>query len=110
MPDGLVRCTYTRRFPYATLGSSGRRVGRQCFPEKEVGVKRTIVFIITALMLAISMAGPAAAGGINWVDTGCSNPAGHWPAGQQPTCNGAGLDQHGEYQNPAGKAPPGQNK
>jgi hypothetical protein len=75
---------------------------------KRVGVKRTVIFIVTALALAISMAGPAAAK-ITSVDTACTNPAGKWPGGQQPTCNGAGLTQWSENQNPAGHAPPGQN-
>jgi hypothetical protein len=44
------------------------------------------------------------------VDTECSNPAGHLPPGQQPTCTGGGLTQETENQNPAGHAPPGHNK
>ena len=35
----------------------------------------------------------------------CTNNGGNEPSGQQPTCTGGGLTQ-----NPAGNAPPGQNK
>jgi hypothetical protein len=79
------------------------------FPEKEVGVKRTIVFIITALLLAISMAGPATAK-IEPVDTRCST-AGGPQVDSKTTCPGGnGLTQEWENQNPHGFAPPGQNK
>ena len=43
-------------------------------------------------------------------DTGCTNGGGNSPGGQQPSCQGAGLTQETENQNPAGSAPPGQNK
>jgi hypothetical protein len=44
------------------------------------------------------------------VNTGCVNNGGQYPGGQQPNCTGGGLTQETENQNPAGKAPPGQNK
>lgn len=37
------------------------------------------------------------------------NNGGHQPGGQQPSCQGGGLTQNSENQNPAGHAPPGQN-
>ena len=45
-------------------------------------------------------------------DTGCTNGGGNSPGGQQPSCTGSGLTQQTETenQNPAGSAPPGQNK
>ncbi len=39
----------------------------------------------------------------------CENPGGNEPGGQQPVRKGAGQTQITENQNPAGKAPPGQN-
>lgn len=45
------------------------------------------------------------------VDTSCTNGGNQTPTGQQPTCNNTnGLTQNTENQNPAGSAPPGQNK
>ena len=44
------------------------------------------------------------------VDTSCTNGGGNQPGGQQPTCQGSGLTQETENQNPAGSAPSGQNK
>ena len=45
-------------------------------------------------------------------NTGCTNNGGGVPQGQQPTCQGNGLTQQTTTQNvnPAGSAPPGQNK
>jgi hypothetical protein len=43
------------------------------------------------------------------VDVSCENQGGHQPPGQQPSCQGGGLTQNSENQNPAGHAPPGQN-
>ena len=39
----------------------------------------------------------------------CTNAGGNQPGGQQPQCQGGGLTQQSEAQNPAGNAPPGQN-
>ncbi len=47
---------------------------------------------------------------IQSVDTSCTNQGGQQPGGQQPTCQGRGLTQQSENQNPAGHAPPGQNQ
>jgi hypothetical protein len=47
---------------------------------------------------------------ITATDTSCTNPGGNQPGAQQPTCTGSGLTQQTENQNPAGQAPPGQNK
>jgi hypothetical protein len=71
-------------------------------------VKRTIIFIITALALAISMAGPAAAK-ITPENTSCSNGGGQL-VDSKTTCPPGNLDQDTENQNPHGFAPPGQNK
>lgn len=37
----------------------------------------------------------------------CTTGSGHTPPGQQPTCQGGGLDQN-PATNPSGHAPPGQ--
>ena len=40
----------------------------------------------------------------------CETGSGNQPPGQQPTCQGGGLDQEQTpATNPSGKAPPGQN-
>jgi hypothetical protein len=68
---------------------------------------------LSVAMLVSSVAAPAAAK-ISPVttDTGCTNGGGNSPGGQQPSCQGSGLTQQTETenQNPAGSAPPGQNK
>jgi hypothetical protein len=46
---------------------------------------------------------------IQTVDVSCTNQGGQQPGGQQPSCQGGGLTQQSENQNPAGNAPPGQN-
>ena len=66
--------------------------------------------LVLALALGVFTAGGALAA-ITPVDTSCTNNGGQQPGGQQPTCqNSGGLDQQSENQNPAGHAPPGQNK
>lgn len=75
----------------------------------------TIVAITGALVLVTASANLAPVyAAINSVttDTGCTNGGGNSPGGQQPTCTGGGLtqQQETENQNPAGSAPPGQNK
>ena len=42
----------------------------------------------------------------------CENPSGQQPGGQQPNCKGQGQTQNPATPatNPAGQAPPGQNK
>ncbi|MFE1953380.1 MULTISPECIES: hypothetical protein [Streptomyces] len=62
-----------------------------------------------SLALGLGSAGIANAT-IHPVDTSCSNPAGHQPGGQQPSCQNDNLTQDTENQNPAGHAPGGWNK
>jgi hypothetical protein len=74
-------------------------------------MKRRIMAALIGGMLATSMLGGTVAARITPVDTECTTPNGNnAPPGQQPTCRGGGLEQETENQNPAGKAPPGQNK
>ncbi|WP_435611691.1 hypothetical protein [Streptomyces sp. bgisy159] len=64
-----------------------------------------------AAVCALSLGGASVADAkIQPVDTSCTNGGGHEPGGQQPTCTGNGLTQNSENQNPAGHAPPGQNR
>ena len=63
---------------------------------------------LSVAMLVSSVATPVEAK-IRPVDTACETRGGGTPPGQQPTCQGEGLEQETENQNPAGKAPPGQN-
>ena len=73
-------------------------------------MRKRISLLIAALMLALTMSfGGVAFAKITPVDVSCTNPAGHEPGGQQPTCTGEALTQNTENQNPAGHAPPGQN-
>ena len=73
-----------------------------------------IVAVVAAIGLAAIVTSNLAYAKISSVttDTGCTNGGGNSPGGQQPTCTGGGLDQQTttENQNPAGSAPPGQNK
>ena len=64
---------------------------------------------LSVAMLVSSVAAPVAAK-ISPVDTSCTNQGGNQPGGQQPECQGGGLTQQTENQNPSGTAPPGQNK
>jgi hypothetical protein len=76
-------------------------------------MKRRVISLLAGVALAFAAAllpTSVADAKIQPVDTECSNPAGHLPPGQQPTCTGDGLTQETENQNPAGHAPPGQNK
>ena len=73
------------------------------------------IFAIVTVVAAVGLAATVATSNLAYakispVDTSCSNRGGHEPGGQQPSCKGSGLTQHTENQNPAGHAPPGQNK
>jgi hypothetical protein len=73
-------------------------------------MRKRIVALVTAIMMALMMSfGGAAFAKIQPVDTSCTNGGGNQPGGQQPTCQGGGLEQNTENQNPAGQAPPGHN-
>lgn len=69
---------------------------------------------LAALIAAVAIAGvpSMASAKITAEPTECETPGGSTPTGQQPECKGQGekLDQKTENQNPAGKAPAGQNK
>lgn len=71
-------------------------------------LRRSITIGLVALSLTGTGAGVASAK-ITPVNTSCENNGGQMPGGQQPNCKGGGLTQNSENQNPAGKAPPGQN-
>ncbi|MGW7262988.1 hypothetical protein [Streptomyces sp. NPDC054842] len=65
--------------------------------------------VAAAFTLGLGAAGVADAK-IEPVDISCTNPSGHEPGGQQPTCTGGALTQETENQNPAGHAPGGHNR
>jgi hypothetical protein len=72
-----------------------------------------IIAIVAALGVAITTVATTnnmAYAKIAAADTSCTNSGGQQPGGQQPTCQGGGLTQQTENQNPSGAAPPGQNK
>jgi hypothetical protein len=73
------------------------------------------MFAIIAIVAAIGLGATVVTSNLAYAkisstDTSCSNGGGNEPGGQQPTCTGGGLTQNTENQNPAGSAPPGQNK
>ncbi|WP_210406983.1 hypothetical protein [Prauserella flavalba] len=74
--------------------------------------KKRVAAAVSAAVAAVAMvllpATPAFAK-IQPVDVSCTNQGGNQPGGQQPSCQGGGLTQDTENQNPAGQAPPGQN-
>ena len=73
-------------------------------------MKKRISVLVTALVVALMMSfGGTAFAKISSVDTSCTNNGGNQAGGQQPSCKGSGQTQNTENQNPAGKAPPGQN-
>ncbi len=68
-----------------------------------------VVFVGGNAWLVTSDAGTAQAK-ITEEPVACETQSGNRPPGQQPACKGGGLEQVKENRNPAGKAPPGQNK
>jgi hypothetical protein len=72
------------------------------------GALAAMAVALSVAMLVSSVAAPAAAK-ITAEPTSCTNGGGQQPGGQQPQCQGGGLTQQTENQNPAGNAPPGQN-
>lgn len=72
-------------------------------------LKKIAAIAATAAVVAVVPAGSAVAK-IEPVDVSCTNPGGHLPPGQQPTCEGEAHEQETENQNPSGHAPPGHNK
>jgi len=73
-------------------------------------MRKRVTVLVTALVMALIMSfGGLAFAKIQPVDTACTTNGGGTPGGQQPSCKGGGLDQQTENQNPAGKAPAGQN-
>ena len=73
----------------------------------------TIAVFAAVAILAAATVVPSfmnsASAKIQSVPTSCTNQGGQQPGGQQPQCQGGGLTQQTENQNPSGKAPPGQN-
>jgi uncharacterized protein HemX len=73
-------------------------------------MRKRVSLLLAALVMALTMPfGGVAFAKIQSVDTACTNQGGQQPGGQQPTCQGGGLTQQSENQNPSGHAPPGQN-
>ena len=74
-------------------------------------MRKRISLLVAGLMLALTMSfGGLAFAKITEEPTACETRGGGMPGGQQPECQGGGLVQQTENQNPTGKAPPGQNK
>jgi hypothetical protein len=69
-------------------------------------MRKRIVALVTAIMMALMMSfGGAAFAKI--APANCTNAGGNQPGGQQPVCQGGGLEQN-PATNPSGQAPPGQ--
>jgi hypothetical protein len=81
----------------------------QCLMQRKITMLVAIVVVAAALAIAPLLVNGAYAA-ISSTNTGCTNNGGGSPGGQQPTCTGSGLTQQTQNQNPAGSAPPGQNK
>jgi len=73
-----------------------------------MNVRRVIAGAAAATGLVLG-AGAAADAKITPEPVSCTNGGGRQAPGQQPECKGSGQTQITENQNPAGKAPPGQN-
>jgi hypothetical protein len=72
-------------------------------------VRRIAAALLTVGLTVGGFAAPAFAK-ITPQPTSCTTKNGQLPPGQQPACKGGGLNQQTQNENPAGKAPPGQNK
>jgi hypothetical protein len=68
-------------------------------------MKKRIAAVLAASAVAIGMSVGTA--GAKITPANCTNGGGNQPGGQQPVCNGQGLDQN-PATNPSGNAPPGQ--
>jgi hypothetical protein len=64
----------------------------------------TVLFVVVAGAVAAMMLSVAAA---KITPASCETQGGNQPPGQQPVCQGGGLEQE-PATNPAGKPPPGQ--
>lgn len=71
--------------------------------------RRKVVAAVASAAAVVVLVPAGATGKISPVDTSCTNGGGNPPGGQQPSCQGSGLDQQSENQNPAGHAPGGHN-
>ena len=74
-------------------------------------MKRIITVLAVALVMAAMMVATAAPAfaKITAEPVRCETKGGGVPPGQQPECQGGGLEQETENRNPAGHAPPGHN-
>jgi hypothetical protein len=82
-------------------------------------MRKRITLLVAALMLALTMSvsglafatHKGTAHGNQTVVQECETPSGtNQPPGQQPVCQGGGLEQEEETTVGQGNAPPGQNK
>ena len=75
-------------------------------------MKNRTIFAIVAVVAAVGLAATVVTSNLAYAkisEPSCTNGGGNQPGGQQPTCTGGGLTQN-PAENPAGSAPPGQNK
>jgi hypothetical protein len=101
MVESVAKCPIT--FLSNTLYTTDMNTNKVTF-----AALTAMAVALSVAMLVSSVATPVQAK-IQPVDTSCTNNGGQTPNGQQPTCQGGGLTQETENQNPAGHAPPGQN-
>ncbi len=70
-------------------------------------MKRMLLVLAVALVMAAIMAVMASTAFAKITPASCETQGGNQPPGQQPVCQGGGLEQE-PATNPSGKAPPGQ--
>ena len=70
-------------------------------------MKRILTVLAVALVLAMMVAATAIPVFAKIQPASCETSSGQTPPGQQPVCQGGGLEQQ-PATNPAGHAPPGQ--